>query len=512
MLIRLGQNQNTDRPSPDAVVRIADADYPKVFPWRLEYNCPVHENWNIVHTGMLIPECRQIYVCSDNCLRGVIMTADEMDAASRISSVMPTEREVVGGRLEEVTVRGITDILERLPEKPRAVQVFLVCMHHFLGADARYIFRKLENRFPDIDFMPCWMDPIMQKVGLTPEQKQRRSMMEVIPKLAEPAELQERPDQNPPGQCADCPAEALKPGRFAADLGDNLRLPESSDISRLLAACGIRLKQVMDCTSYDQYLGMGDSFLYLTRSALSNYGLKALGRKHGRPALYLPPAAMDSQIGEELRKLLGQIKASQNNSFCLEKFLEEEKKKTQEALAKARNLIGDTEIWLDYIAFPRPLSFARRLLLEGFRVTRVLMDSVSPEEEEDFRYLQKTHPSLEIQSTSHVEAREKRLIRQDDLADRQEAAGLQEPASRQKLPGQEERTGKILALGPKAAFFADTPYFVNWIENDGNWGFDGLRRLASAMIDAYRKPKDTRDLVQRKGLGLPSVVEKGGGA
>lgn len=67
---------------------------------------------------------------------------------------------------------------------------------------------------------------------------------------------------------------------------------------------------------------------------------------------------------------------------------------------------------------------------------------------------------------------------------------------------------KILALGPKAAFFADTPYFVNWIENGGNWGYDGLRKLASAMIDAYTVPKDTRDLVQRKGLGLLSMVER----
>ena len=42
------------RRSVGAMVRICEARFPQIFPWRLEYNCPVHENWNIVHTGMLI--------------------------------------------------------------------------------------------------------------------------------------------------------------------------------------------------------------------------------------------------------------------------------------------------------------------------------------------------------------------------------------------------------------------------------------------------------------------------
>ena len=114
---------NPERPAhctSEALVRIGNACFPRPFPWRLEYNCPVHENWNIVHTGMLIPQTRQIYVCSQNCLRGVIMTAGEMDCAGRISSVMPTEREVVGGRLEKVTIEGTSDLIDRLQERPRA--------------------------------------------------------------------------------------------------------------------------------------------------------------------------------------------------------------------------------------------------------------------------------------------------------------------------------------------------------------------------------------------------------
>ena len=53
----------------DAVVSIKDASYPIPFTQGLEFNSPAHGCWNIVHTGMLIPEAHQIYVCADNWMR-----------------------------------------------------------------------------------------------------------------------------------------------------------------------------------------------------------------------------------------------------------------------------------------------------------------------------------------------------------------------------------------------------------------------------------------------------------
>lgn len=47
---------------------------------------------------------------------------------------------------------------------------------------------------------------------------------------------------------------------------------------------------------------------------------------------------------------------------------------------------------------------------------------------------------------------------------------------------------------------------MNWIENDGNFGFDGLRKLCDEMIKSFETPKNRRDLVQRKGLHNPSIL------
>lgn len=107
-----------------AVTTIGEADFPVPFPTGLEFNSPAHGNWNIVHTGMLMPEAIQIYVCADNCMRGVVLTAAEMNAADRFSFVIVEEENLLNGNLEDVTIEGVTDVLKKL-EKNRKQCFFL---------------------------------------------------------------------------------------------------------------------------------------------------------------------------------------------------------------------------------------------------------------------------------------------------------------------------------------------------------------------------------------------------
>ena len=83
-------------------------------------------------------------------MRGVVLTAAEMNAADRFSFVIVEEKDLLGGNLEDVTIEGVTDILNRLDEKPKAVLLFTVCLHHFLGSDLDRIYGELEERFPEI--------------------------------------------------------------------------------------------------------------------------------------------------------------------------------------------------------------------------------------------------------------------------------------------------------------------------------------------------------------------------
>lgn len=449
----------------DNVIKIKDAKAGKTFPWRLEYNCPVHEHWNIVHTGMLIPECRQIYICPDNCLRGVIMTAQEMGALDRISSVMPDEREISNGSLEKITIEGVTDVLHKVKKRPRAVQLFPVCTHHLLGCDMRYIEDEIEKRFPDIDFMECFMDPVCQKLTTTPEQRQRFQMMKALADHPQDEDLSS-----------------------VTMLGENLRVQES-DLTQLLAQEGLELRQVQDCRTYDEYLSLGASFLWLTRSPLSAYGLKKAADLAGRRSLYMPAAIRADEIEAQEKALLEQVylargmKEEEAAGRAAERAAvvrEKEEERTQELCRETLHAVGDLPVYLDYVGIPRPLGFARFLLEHGFRVQRVIADGISPEEAEDLSFVQAHYPDLEVMSS-------------------QAPASLYE---RERMNIRE----KVLAIGPKAAYFTGSPYFVNVIEQDGATGFLGVQHILRLMQQAVLQPKNN-EIVTGKGLGLPGVWE-----
>ena len=164
MLKRIGGEINPE----GAVTTIGEAEFPVPFPLGLEFNSPVHGNWNIVHTGMLMPEAIQIYVCADNCMRGVVLTAAEMNAAGRFSFVIVEEENLLNGNLEDVTIEGVTDVLNKTEEKPKAVLLFTVCLHHFLGCDLDRVYEELENRFPEIVFVRClWIRSCSRNMGDT---------------------------------------------------------------------------------------------------------------------------------------------------------------------------------------------------------------------------------------------------------------------------------------------------------------------------------------------------------
>ena len=152
--------------------------------------------------------------------------------------------------------------------------------------------------------------------------------------------------------------------------------------------------------------------------------------------------------------------------------------RAEEALAAAHRIIGQCPVVIDYTATARPLGLARLLLEHGFQVQTVYADSFSGEEKEDFLWLQAHAPELTLRPTVQVKMR--------------------------LLPRQ--RPEKTLAIGQKAAYFTSSRFFVNLVEGGGLYGYDGVRRMAQLMLDAYLHERDTRTLIQVKGLGCGCCV------
>ena len=451
MLKRVG-----DREFPGKTeVFIKEAFFPVPFQPGLEFNSPAHGNWNIVHTGMLVPEAQQIYVCADNCMRGVVLTAAEMNAADRFSFVIVEEKDLLGGNLEDVTIEGVTDVLKRLDKKPKAVLLFTVCLHHFLGSDLDRIYGELEKRFPEIFFMRCFMDPIMQKTGPTPDQKLRLAMYDAV-------------------------QERKADPKCVTVLGSDFALDEGSDICRILKKNEILLREIPTCETWEDYQNLGEGSLILNCYPAGKFGAEKQAERLGRPFLYLPGSFDYEEIQEQEEKLLGMLEQQNNRKTGEIKGLDIEKeiRECEEALSHAHQIIGDTPIAVDYLFHPRPLGLTKLLLTHKFQVQSVFLDSISPEEKEVFFWLKENYPELKLISTVRPEMR---------VRTRQQSE-------------------KILAIGQKAAWFTGSRNFVNMVQGGGLWGFDGIRHTAQLMVEAFHEEKDPEDLIVRKGWGCESCI------
>ncbi len=427
-------------------VTVEEAEKLALFSHHPEFNPPAHGVWNIVHVGMLVPEVHQIYVCGVNCMRGVVLTAAEMGQSQRFSMVLLEEDDLIQGTVEDVTLEGVASVLEKLPKLPPAVMVFTVCTHRFLGCDLDYIYHNLEWRFPTVRFLRCFMEPITQKEGLSPDQRLRKTMYDPLP-VCTPRE------------------------KTAAILGSDIQLEDGADLRRMLENSGWTLLEIQNYSSYADYLELGQAEVMLSTFSRGRYGAEETAKRLSRRYYDLPGSFSYEEIARLEEKLAAELGLVRLDDEAERKFCEK-------ALEQAKTVIGEMAIAIDYTLHPRPLGLARLLLEHGFRVERVYLDAVTQEEQADFQWLQDHTPKLLLIATT-------------------------QPQLRMRTRGSNT---PVLALGQIAAWAEGTPWFVNLVEGGGLWGYDGIRTMAQRMSEAARTKKDTRDLVPRKGLGCESLI------
>ncbi|MBR5126656.1 MAG: nitrogenase [Oscillospiraceae bacterium] len=427
-------------------IPIGNAAYPAPFASGLEYASPARGTWNIVHTGMLIPEAHEIFVCAASCLRGVVLTAAELGAAHRFSTVEIRENNLLDGDMEDLVIEGVCAILERLPKLPPVVLVYTSCVHHFAGCDLDMIYDTLRQRYPQVDFVDCYMNPIMRKSGMTPDQLMRSRLYQ---------SLKPRPARS---------------GAVAV-IGSDLPANGDNDLMVFLREKGRKIHQIHDCPDYEAYQQMAESEFYITTYPAAVPGGEELARRLGAKHIYVPFSFSYDEIET------GMIRLAEAMGLAAPDFTGK-RELCDAALERTRALVGDTPIAIDYTFCPRPLGLAKLLLDAGFRVERVYLDVVSGEEKQDFGYLRERYPGLMLYPTVHASMR---------------------------FLAEKEPTG-YLAIGQKAAHFLNTAHFVNVVEGGGMLGYQGILKTLEQMEEAFREEKPLRELIQIKGMGCCSCI------
>lgn len=435
-----------ERPREFSGIPIGQASFPAPFASGLEYASPARGTWNIVHTGMLIPEAHEIFVCAASCLRGVVLTAAELGMAHRFSTVEVRENNLLDGDMEDLVIEGVSDIIEKLPKRPPVVLVYTSCVHHFAGCDLEMIYEELRNRFPDIDFADCYMNPIMRKSGLTPDQLMRSRLY--MP-------LKPRP---------------IRKGS-AALIGHDLPLDEDSDLMVLLKENSLKIHEITSCRNYEEYQEMAESEFYISRYPSAVAGGDMLSQRLGGRHIYVPFSFDCDEIENGLTRL-AEIMDIPVPDFS------GKREEVAAALKETLNMVGGAPIAIDYTYCPRPLGLAKLLLDAGFNVDRVYLDAVTGEEKSAFDYLKEHHPHLQLFPTVHAAMR---------------------------FHSAKERSN-YLAIGQKAAHFTNTNHFVNVVEGGGMLGYQAIFKTLELMRQAVREEKDMRNLIQIKGMGCGGCV------
>ncbi|MGN0193732.1 MAG: nitrogenase component 1 [Pseudoramibacter sp.] len=426
-----------------AAVPISQAAFPSPFDPGLEFNTPEHSHWNIVHIGMQLPESRQIYICGDNCMRGVVMTAGEMAASDRFGMVLLKDEDLLDDDLTQVTLDGIVDCIEKWQTHPKAVLVFPVCIHHFMGTDMDQVYEALEEKYPDIFWLKCWMDPIMQKRGTTPDERERLEMTRPL---------------------YDLPEDLSQANLIGIDVPAGPS--DENDLTALLKRGGVRLNEIGRCRDFETYRQTGAAGLELYVSQFSKLAAEGLAKRLKRPCLFMDALWNEDEIDASLNAL------ADFYGWDIAPWLAERKALAEKAVQSAKAQIGEMPIAIDTVGVLRPLSLARMLTAHGFNVVRIYADGFSEAEREDYLWLQQNADSLTVCSTLRPEMR--------------------------RWP---EPMGKVLAIGPRAAWFEKSPTFVQMIENGGLWGYGAWIGLMKRMAEACASPKAVKPVITQKGWG-----------
>lgn len=431
-----------ERVLPAPTAKLSEAHWPVPFRQGLEYSPPTRGPWTIVHVGMLVPECHEIFVCAQGCLRGVVLSAAELGLQRRFSTITVTEEHLRDGQLEDTIIEGVTHILERLPKLPPAVLVYSSCLHHFSGADLGWAYRKLSEAFPDVVFTDCYMTPTLRKSEMPPDNKMRRQLYHGLR-----------------------PADLPKGGLLVA--GSLEAFGPESDFARAAHAAGVPFFELPGMTTYEEYRRMAHARWVVTVNPAALQAGRFLAERHGMRHLQLLLDYNEQRIDDSLGTLAELTGIPLWDTTA-------EKSAARTALAQAADALAGRPVAICQTATTRPVALARRLVESGIRVTDLYCDSFLPADKTDFEILRKKAPGILVHPTTV-------------------------PKMRFATPA--EKRDDIVAIGQKAAFFTGATHMLNMIEGGPWWGHGGVRSLALALAAAAREPVDVDRIISVKGYG-----------
>lgn len=406
----------------------------------VQYTSPAHGGWGVVRLAMLLPESYQLFVCPFACGRHGAIGAIKQKLKDRLSYLYIRESDIVSGSYENLIPEAVEQLFAVLPKRPKVLMIFVSCLDDLLGTDHRALEAVLAKAYPDTLFTFCNMNPISQEGKNPPPVSIRRKMYAVL----RPGQIQER---------------------SVNLIGNPVPVSPSSELYELLKLAGIeKVNHISDFQTFEEFQAMGRARLNLVTAA---FGLKAaedLKRNLGIDYLYLPVSYDLEEIKRQYGELFQKLGSDRKPEFG------GYQKKAEEKIAKAL-AFWKRPIVIDHTAAAGIFEAADTLLNYGFSVEQILTP----------------------------EPKGKEMLLAEEILKRHPETGLFHPQSH-KVPALLGNRQDCLAIGYEAAYFTGSPYIADLVNDEGNFGFDGVGRLMDLIIRGLTEKQDLQKMINNYGL------------
>ncbi len=225
------------------------------------------------------------------------------------------------------------------------------------------------------------------------------------------------------------------------------------------------MANIADYTDFDSFMEMASARLNLVVSPIALKTAEMMEKEFGIPYL----TAYITYDPEEITEVYRKLEKALDLDFG--PALEEEKEKAYEEIQKAKEVIGDYPIAVDYQAVLRPYNLALMMSRNGFHMGMVASDSVSAFEKPSFEALKKEDPEVLIENPMSHNA--------------------------VQFPHEGE---KYLCIGFDCGYMTGSDRVADLMEDEGMFGFYGTRRLMEMLREAYRSKADVREMIVKAGL------------
>ncbi|MBE6845761.1 MAG: oxidoreductase [Ruminococcus sp.] len=409
-------------------------------PSTLHYVSAAHGGWGVVRIAALVPESHQLFVCPFACGRHGALGGAVNGIKERISYLYITEADIVSGDYEQLIIDNVGELFEALEKKPKVLLIFTSCLDDLLGTDHEPILAELSEKYPDVKFRHCKMNPISLDSAYPPGITVEMNMYSLLEK----SDVHEKQ---------------------VNILGSNVSFDENGDLRKILSEKGWKVTHISDYDTFEDYQEMAKASLNIVTAPIALKAAQQMEKDIDIPYL----AAYVNYNVDDIEEFYRQLSEKLGEDFVTSS--KGYREKAIEKIKETQKIIGDYPIAIDYQAVLKPFSLALVLVRNGFNVSMIASDAIAGHEKSNLAALAEESPHTLVESPLNHEA--------------------------VKFPFE---GNECLCIGFDCGYMTGSEKVVNIMEDEGLFAYDGICKMMDLIAMAYHGKADVQNMIKEAGL------------